>query len=343
MSEMEVTTTAQTDGVDSAAASRDRGHHGGSRILNWLLLRERLARARAEAADRLTAEQREHLRRAKVALELGLLARNPGNAVRSGSTFSQSANLFRQSLYWALLAQLSDRQHPPPAEIWARSEPALLSTLVPRESERARVGAALGSTFLEFDAAPAEEQRAMAERLRGAATRAVARAHRPLRQLEWLKFVRLVRIIGLLVVLVVPLALGVAWAARKPDLAQGKSWRVSSVLFECHPKKSECGGNTTDILFHTKQESNPWFEYDFGEPLSFSSLAVVNRSDYGPEKAIPLVLEVSDDDQQFREIARRTEPFWVWKPHFPTQHARYLRLRVARDSILHLEAIRVYR
>jgi hypothetical protein len=57
---------------------------------------------------------------------------------------------------------------------------------------------------------------------------------------------------------------------------------------------------------------------------------------------VPLIVEVSNDDQNFQEVVRRTEIFWTWRPSFPTQHARYLRLRVPRRSILHLEAVNVH-
>ena len=59
-------------------------------------------------------------------------------------------------------------------------------------------------------------------------------------------------------------------------------------------------------------------------------------------RAIPLVLEVSDDGKAFREVARRTEEFSAWAPSFPPQTARYFRVRVDRVSTLHLEAVRVH-
>jgi len=336
-------TEAEATAARSAADRRDRGHAGGNRISNWILVRERLARANAEATARITARQRVDLQRAKVALVLGRLMLEPGDAVGAGSTAPQAANLFRQSIHWALLSLLPDGRQLGPAEAWAASAPATLATVSARESERALVERSMQSTFVDFEEAPAKDQRQTARLLRRAAKRLLATARRPLRRVAWLKLVRLTRVLGVLLVCGAPLLFGVRLATRKPDLAHGKPWQTSSAAYECHPKKSECGAVSTDILFHTRQESNPWFEYDFGSPISFSSLAVRNRTDVAPEKAIPLIAEVSDDHEHFREIARQDAPFWVWKPSFPTQRARYLRLRVPRETMLHLEAIQVYR
>lgn len=314
---------------------------GGNRFFNWLFARTELARAR-EAVGHLTAEQREYVRRGKVAFELGELALAPGNAVRSGSTAPHAANLFRQALYWALLAHAPQHAHQAPEAVWAAVDAELLKPLALKDDEFARLTVAMRSTFVELaDGTPAD-QRATAELLRRTANRLVTNSQRVLWALDWAKTKRLLRLFAFATACLIPVALTIALWPPKPDLAKGKPWHTSSIGIECHPEKSECGGVTTDILFHTKLEPNPWFEYDFGAPIAFSSLTIRNRSDYGPERAVPLVVEVSNDDKKFQEIARRNDSFSTWKPSFPTQHARYLRLRVARESMLHLEAIQVH-
>ena len=313
----------------------------GNPVLNWFFVRDELARAR-ENARRFTTEQREYLRRAKVAFELGELALRPGNAVRSGSTAPHAANLFRQSIYWALLADHPEHAGFTPESLWAAADAEALSKLAQSDEERARLAAAMSSTFIELADDSSLAKRATADQLRSAANRLLTRVQRVLWQLEWSKLKRVVRVVTLLVACLVPVALAIALWPEKPDLAKGKPWHLSSIAAECHPEKSECGGVTTDILFHTKLENNPWFEYDFGAPLAFSSLTIKNRSDFGPERAVPLVVEVSNDDKKFQQIATRTDSFATWKPSFPTQHARYLRLRVARESMLHLEAVKVH-
>ncbi|MBE2251846.1 MAG: discoidin domain-containing protein [Myxococcus sp.] len=126
------------------------------------------------------------------------------------------------------------------------------------------------------------------------------------------------------------------------DLAKGKPWRASSSMFTCHPESIECGGARTTILFHTQEDNEPWFLIDLGAPTTFRSATVVNRRDDGRDRAVPLVLEVSDDEQTWREVSRRVEVFKVWQPRFEPVTARFVRVRVARRSYLHLEAVRVH-
>ncbi len=315
----------------------------GNAVLNWFLARPVLARAEAEAAH-LSAEQREYVRRAKLAFEAAQLVLMPGNAVRSGSTSPLASNLFRQALYWALLSQqpASEGVAPSPAEAWAAADPALLAEIARTDGERAQIAAAMPLTFRELAEGTSELQRATVECLQHAASRAVAHTQRPLVRLEWAKLTRVARLALAALLALLSLVAVVSALPSKSDLAKGKPWRTSSVAAVCHPEKSECAGVTTDIFFHTVNQSNPWFEYDFGAPIAFSSLSVKNRSDFGPERAVPLVVEVSNDDKHFKQVARRDEVFSIWKPSFATQHARYLRLRVAAESMLHLEAVKVY-
>jgi hypothetical protein len=313
----------------------------GNSLLNWLFVRDGLARAK-ENADRITAEQREHLRRAKLAFELGELALAPGNAVRSGSTAPVAANLFRQALYWALLAQNPAGAPQSPEAVWSSADPALLAKVSSDEAELARVGAAMRMTFVELGDSAPDLQRKIADQLHRAANRVVTQAQAVLWKLEWVKLQRVLRLALAVVVCAISIALVIALLPAKLDLAKGKPWHTSSVGIECHPEKSDCGGVTTDIFFHTKLETNPWFEYDLGSPVAFSSLTIRNRSDFGPERAVPMVVEVSNDDKKFKEIAHREDSFSTWKPSFPTQHARYLRLRVPRETCFHLEAVKVH-
>jgi hypothetical protein len=307
-------------------------------VVDWLLVRKELAQARAAAA-RFTPEQREFLRRAKLALELGELAFAPGNVVRSGSTAPLATNLFRQAVYWALLAQREQGGPISPEQLWAEADRSVLKAVAGNESENAYLNVVMRSSFIELAEGTVESQREGANRLRRTAKALVNNAQRVVWRLEWAKVKRVLRV-GLAVL--IPVAVVIALWPEKKDLAKGVPWHTSSTAAVCHPEKPECGEVQTAILFHTNLEKEPWFEYDFGAPITFSSLTVKNRSDYGPERAVPLVAEVSNDDKSFTEIARRDAVFSVWKPSFTPQHARYLRLRIARDSMLHLEAIKVH-
>jgi hypothetical protein len=174
--------------------------------------------------------------------------------------------------------------------------------------------------------------------VRNAAIGALEVREKSKRALEALAITSVLRF-SMVFVLVVGIVLGaIALMPQRRNLAAGKPWTTSSKMFDCNPGTGECGGVQTMIFFHT----NPWFQYDLGTKTQFSSLTVKNRQDAEPGRAVPLVVEVSDDAKKFREVARRNDEFNVWKPSFPAQSARYVRLRVARKSILHLELVQVH-
>jgi hypothetical protein len=135
------------------------------------------------------------------------------------------------------------------------------------------------------------------------------------------------------------------WMVRAPqpvDLTAGKPFTLSTKWADCHPENYECGGMPMRVAFHTVQDPSPWYMVDFGTPTTFSSATIINRQDMLMMRAIPLVLEVSDDGKTFTEVARRTEAFTTWSTSFPPRTARYFRVRIDRVSTLHLEAVRVH-
>lgn len=153
--------------------------------------------------------------------------------------------------------------------------------------------------------------------------------------------------LALLVVIMVAVAL-VPLIPRSlaHDLAKGKPWRASSTFAECHPEKINCGGGRTAVFFHTKDDDQPWVEIDLRAPTRFSEVIVFNRSDgdqFVLDRAVPLILEVGDDQQTWRELGQQGESFSVWKPRFDPTTARYVRLRSPRKTMLHLDAVEIYR
>ena len=126
------------------------------------------------------------------------------------------------------------------------------------------------------------------------------------------------------------------------ELSAGKPWTTSSSAMTCNPEHKSCGGAKTSILFHTAEESEPWFEIDLGQVQELTRIEVTNRSDCCPERAVPLIVEVSLDKLDYRRVARRFSVFDRWSQRFAATRARYVRLRVARRSFLHLEQVRVF-
>jgi hypothetical protein len=156
----------------------------------------------------------------------------------------------------------------------------------------------------------------------------------------WLQ--RLVRVGGLL--------LGIAavaaavmwhrdWSEQQNDLGRGKAWAVSSAYDINCPSPARCEKDK-GYFFHTFEDASPWFELDLGRPTQFSAVRVVNRPDL-PERAVPLIIEVSNDQKTWREVSRRTKGFSSWKASFSPVKARYVRARIGRRSLLHLRDFRV--
>jgi hypothetical protein len=131
----------------------------------------------------------------------------------------------------------------------------------------------------------------------------------------------------------------------RADLAKGKPWRASSTYAVCRPEALVCGEASSSIFFHTNFENQPWVEIDLGAPTTFSSVVVRNRRD-GPQdvldRAVPLILEVGDDQQHWTQLSEITHPFTSWRASVNANTARYVRLRSPRQTYLHLDAVQVF-
>jgi hypothetical protein len=124
----------------------------------------------------------------------------------------------------------------------------------------------------------------------------------------------------------------IAWLTRPRDLVPNATRTQSSQMFTC--SYGECG----NAVFHTNLELNPWVQYDFGSERRLHSIAVTNRTDCCYERAVPLVVETSNDGRRWNEQVRTDESFVTWSAKLRGK-ARYVRLRVARTSHLHLSTV----
>jgi hypothetical protein len=150
------------------------------------------------------------------------------------------------------------------------------------------------------------------------------------------------RPVALVVSLGLVFAAYVAW--RTPhDVLQGRPFRLSSEWAKCNPARQTCGGGTTRIFFHTLEDASPFIQYDLGRAIPLRQVSLTNRRDSGlADRAVPLVIETSLDEKTWHVVARRDYWFEEWLAEFPPTQTRYLRLRVARRSVLHLESVRAW-
>jgi hypothetical protein len=318
-------------------------------VWEWIWRSRALDAARRAAAEAEPA--RELWRRARLAAELAERALEPDVPLADGPAHVLAISLYREAAYWALTVRQRNEALDAPSlgELLSADTEGLRVTGL-SEADLARVRAVLAEqTFVERAAIEHSRQIADAELSRrfvnalleesGAASaprQAVARVHRQ----------RALRMLAILLVAAVVMSCGwlaIARAFRGPDLALGKTWSISREWARCHPEWRKCGDQHTRVFFHTKRHNQPWFLLDLGPGTTVGRVEIENRDDCCQDQAVPLVVEVSDDKRNFREIARRTTPFWTWRATFPPLQARFVRLRVDGRTYFHLSRVSVHR
>jgi hypothetical protein len=315
------------------------------RIVEWFWRAAALRRARGLRND-LPAAERQALACALVATEQADRCFDPVDPLRAGSSLGLSISLYREAAYWGLLAQSADYAGKTLRELFDTLPTELLERMAGGSDQLGRVRRALVErSFVDTAILPEEMLPAEAQAARDFVHALVRSKLLPERELGRLLLQRTVRSLGLVLVLATVAVCGwlaIAHLRRTPDLAAGKPWRASSSSDKCHPAQHRCAGVHSDMFFTTNEEIDPWLDIDLGKPTKFNTVEVTNRSDCCPDRAIPLLVEVSTDRTKWREVSRRTDTFSVWRAEFAPQSARYVRLRVPRRTILHLEKVAVY-
>jgi hypothetical protein len=131
--------------------------------------------------------------------------------------------------------------------------------------------------------------------------------------------------------------------------------KVSNVnlALHCHVSASSTNGwapdanklvdGITDVMgVHTNGGEQQWVVIDLGAVKKFDRIVVYNRPDCCAERAVPLKVEVSNDNQNYTQIAERTESFDKWTVKNPDAEYRYIRLKNTPPNFLHLAEVEVY-
>jgi hypothetical protein len=267
----------------------------------------------------------------------------------AGSVDAILCDLYRQSIYWsrsALSFAKSGAASDP--KDWQAIDATLLERAVTNPELLTRVQLAVEGSFQGFVALTDEERLSLLPGLRSLALALLAELEVNKRALEALWAQRIVRV-GLIFALVAACVLLVVkmsdGAEQARDIARGKPWRTSSALSSvtpCVSPQQDCP-QSPEFFFHTNEELRPWVEIDLGAQQSFSSVRVENRKDCCSERAVPLMVEVSSDQEHWHNVARRDSVFSSWLAKFPPVTARYVRLRIDRRESLHLQRVRVLR
>jgi hypothetical protein len=101
-------------------------------------------------------------------------------------------------------------------------------------------------------------------------------------------------------------------------------------------------GDHDNLGFHTNIDPQSWVVIDLGEVKKFDKIVVYNRADGFEERAIPLKIEVSNDNVNWKQIAERKETFDKWTAKHLKAEARYVRLKNTPPNYFHLAEVEIY-
>lgn len=101
-------------------------------------------------------------------------------------------------------------------------------------------------------------------------------------------------------------------------------------------------GDHDNLGFHTNIDPQSWVVIDLGEVKKFDKLVVYNRADGFEERAVPLKVEVSNDNTNWKQIAERKETFDKWTAKRLGAEGRYVRLKNTPPNYFHLAEVEIY-
>lgn len=156
---------------------------------------------------------------------------------------------------------------------------------------------------------------------------------------------RRVRMLSSALLIALCLAVGIMLLASPPDgpdLGAGKPWQASSFYPGFPSSGIKPTKPTGGAFFSTGDDTSPWWSIDLGKPTLIESVTLENRGDCCPDRAVPLVIEVSTDGTAWREVARRKDTFRTWAPRFSPTTSRHVRVRSLRRTYLHLKDVRIH-
>ncbi len=131
------------------------------------------------------------------------------------------------------------------------------------------------------------------------------------------------------------------WQAT--EIAAGAPWRASSAAAPFGALTGNVPIDTrAQYFFHTTLETDPWLSIELKDS-AVSRVDVENRDDCCETRAIPLVVETSEDGTHWTEVARQSRQFKTWSAHFARRSAHWIRLRATRRTSLHLKGVKVFR
>jgi hypothetical protein len=327
----------------NSAPPRVVERRASSGLFEWFWRGRAIAAVRARAGS--GTRERELERRARVAAHLAAHAFEPRERFPDGDATFLACALYRESVSWAVRALAGDESLATPdvRALWSAIEPSVLRRVAPDDAAvEALRRSYVETSSADFAELAVDEQARNVERLRALSTALLQQLDVTQRLVDGLWLQRLLRC-GLVLLVLLVAGLGYLVADRYgPDFARGKTWRASSDFQTggCKSPEQRCD-DSPYYFFHTRVEPNPWVEIDLGGPKTFTRLRIDNREDCCYERAVPLVVEVSDDAKRWKQVAWRKQAFTRWNVDLPPTSARFVRIRVKGEGPLHLKGVRV--
>ena len=101
-------------------------------------------------------------------------------------------------------------------------------------------------------------------------------------------------------------------------------------------------GDPDTLGFHTQDGGQQWVVIDLGKVRKFDKIVVYNRADGYEERAVPLKIEISNDNVTYKQIAERKETFDKWTAKGLHTEARYVRMKNTPPNFFHLGEVEIY-
>jgi hypothetical protein len=322
------------------------------RTFEWFWRGRALAELRKEGIAG-SPRASELLRRGFLALEVAKRTLDPPERFSAGPPDAVAWELSRQAVYWALRAERALTTGNDDARV---TLPELVEAARPRviaaaggESELGALESALsGATFVEQSELSPDELGRSAHALSRFARALLIDLERPRVHVDRVWFQRLWRCGGL-VALLLFVVFGVfkvnSMMLDARDVARGKPWRTSSLYTattSCPSPRQQCA-ESPFFFFHTLDDDRPWLEIDLETKQRIVGAIIENREDCCADRAVPLVIQVSTDHKNWKDVARRTEIFGTWSPSFTPVTARWVRIMVMKKTSLHLHRASILR
>jgi len=159
-------------------------------------------------------------------------------------------------------------------------------------------------------------------------------------------FARWSRVLAVVLVLALVAGFGGRWLGKKlgrPNLAFHAAVTTSSQFPGQGTDHTLLVDGDPDTLgFHTMDGGQQWVVIDLGKVYKFDKIVLYNRPDGFEERAVPLKVEVSKDNQNFTQVAERKETFDKWTAKGLKAEARYVRLKNTPPNFFHLAEVEIY-